>query len=193
MKGQEEVKINHYSGFGISFDDSTLAASTLGYNSDIRIWDLPSGAHLHTINGLLMFYPDFRWSRIDPYLMHLNSLGKPVYLNARTFREEVLSDPGDRFEEHDHLRRKGNMLRIRLPRRRKDRLFLTLPSHLNIKTFHCRGDRVSVLSREGRLLLLDISGLDTYMKEFAPWNPSAPEDDDSDDADDTGGIGDDGW
>ena len=95
-----------------------------------------------------------------------NRCTKPRYLNAETLREEVLSDPGDRFQEHDHLRREGNVLRIRSPCRRKDPLFLALPSHLQIRRLHCWGDRVSILSREGQLLLLDISGLDAYMKEF---------------------------
>ena len=160
MTGQD---IDNYRHFGISFDDSTLAASTREFYSKIRIWDLPSGTHLHTISDLATSYPHFRWSRIDPYLMYSR---RPLYLNAKTFQEEVLSDPGDRFQEHDHLRRKGNMLRIRSPPQRKDRLFLALPSHLSIMTFRCRGDRVSILTKEGQLLLLDISGLDTYMKEF---------------------------
>ena len=70
-----------------------------------------------------------------------------------------------RFRKYHHLRLKGNTLHIRSPRRRKDHLFWALPSHLKIKTRCCRGDRVSILSWDRRLLL-DISGLGAYMKEF---------------------------
>ena len=46
-----------------------------------------------------------------------------------------------------------------------DPLFLALPSHLVIAAFRSHGDRVCVLSAEGQPLL-EISCLDTYMKEY---------------------------
>ena len=193
----DEAEINDYGHFGISFDDCTLATSTARYPLKIQIWDLPSGAHLHTIH-VDNYPPNLRWSQIDAYLMYFERDRKPIYFNAKTFQEEVLSDPGDRFQELEHLRQKGNMLHIRSPCRRKDPLFLALPSHLDIGMFRCRGDRVGILSKDGQLLLLDISGLDPYMKEFCATESGElgldllklvtnnhPIDDDSDDADDT--------
>ena len=44
-------------------------------------------------------------------------------------------------------------------------MFLALPPHLGIRTCCSRVDRVSILSWDRRLLL-DISGLGAYMKEF---------------------------
>ena len=163
-KGEDIAKIDLHNAVGISFDSSTLAALIGPRFSEMQIWDLPSGAHLRTLSSD-MFPFNFRWSRIDLYLMYSCPWGRR-YLNVKTFQEEVLSDPGDRFHDHDHLRRKGNMLHIRSPHRRKGPLFLALPPHLNFNTFRCHGDRVSVLSGDRRLLLLNISGLDAYMKEF---------------------------
>ena len=163
---------NHYRQFGISFDDSTLAA--LNWEGCIHLWDLPSGVLLHTIDDLQIKSAGFEWSRRDLYLMGSDWVGTHSYFNAKTFQEEHLSDPGDRFEEHGPLRGEGNMLRTRSPHGRKGHLFLALPSHLKINIFHCRGDRVTVLSNEGQLLVLDISGLDAYMKEFCAME-SEPE------------------
>ena len=95
-------------------------------------------------------------------------------LNTETFEEEVLKDLGDRFRKPDHLYRQGNRLRFRSSSQGVDHLFAALPSHLCVKDFCWRGDRVSVLTREGPLLLLDISGFDAYMKEFSPME-SGPE------------------
>ena len=165
MKGQDIAEIKGYRRVGISFDSSMLAASAFGDHILILIWDLPGGALLHTISDHSL-HPDFRWSRTDLYLACSYRKGGHIYLNAKTFQQEVISDVGDRFGKHDHLYLEENMLHIRSPRRRKDPLFLALPSYPDFKTFRCHGDRISILSGDGLLLLLNISGLDAYMKEF---------------------------
>ena len=167
VKGRR--KTDHYNHLGISFDDSRLAASLWEFHY-IQIWDLPSGVPLYTIVDWSID-SGFRWSWRDLYLM-FGSKRRTFYLNAKTFREEVLSDPGDRF--HDRLHRKGNMLCIRSPRWWKDHLFVALPSHLKIKMFRCRGDRVIILTQQEQLLFLDVSGLDAFMKEFCAME-SEPE------------------
>src|SRR5258707_4102524 len=142
---------------GISFDSSRVAARTTNY---VLIWDLPSGALLHTVSG---FYSTFQWSRIDLCIR----LDRRICLNTETFQQEA--DPGDRFREPDHLCHYGNELRIRSSSHGRDdpALFFALPSrHHTIKEFRWRGDRLCILSWEGRLLLLDISCLDAYIKEY---------------------------
>ena len=165
MEGRDVVRVIRYWSVGISFGCSMLAAASSGEpHSQIWIWDVPSGTHLHTIGGESRYFiPVFRWSRIDLRLaVWFNKKGGPRYFNTKTFQEEVLSDPGDRFRKCDRLQRQRNILRIGS----KGPLFLALPSHLDPRMFHCHADRVSILSKERQLFLLDISGLDTYMKEF---------------------------
>ena len=36
----------------------------------------------------------------------------PRYLNTKTFQEEILEEPGDRFQEPNHLCRYGSKLLI---------------------------------------------------------------------------------
>ena len=157
-----------YGNVGISFDCSIVSA--LGWREGFpneprtHIWDLPSGTLLYedTIS-----YHFSRWSQIDLYMRFYRERYDHFYdFNVKTLQVESLPNPGDHYRKYHHLRREGNMLRIRSPRRRKDHLFLALPSHLVIKTCCCRGDRVCILSEDGRLLLLDVSGLAPYMKEF---------------------------
>ena len=90
------------------------------------------------------------------------------YLNPETFKEGIVGKPDDRFQESDHSYFTGVELRIRSSCREisgNDPLFLALPFHLVGNTWDCHGDRVYALSRERRLLL-EISCLDTYMKEY---------------------------
>src|SRR6266436_1321306 len=54
--------------------------------------------------------------------------GKPQYLNADTFQEEVLEHPGDHFQD-PNLWDDVAGLRIWLSGGREDPLFLALPSH----------------------------------------------------------------
>src|SRR5258708_4551000 len=143
------------SSVGISFDSSRLAAKTWRY---VLIWDLPSGALLHTVPCDFTF----QWSRIDLCIW----LDRCICLNTETLQEEILEYPGDRFREPNHLYDYGNELRIRSSSQRDDPLFLALPSRHTIQEFRCRGDRVCILNSEGRLLLLDISCLDEYMKKY---------------------------
>src|SRR5258708_14986968 len=141
---------------GISFDSSRLAAATWRY---VLIWDIPSGALLHTVSGI---YSTFQWSRMDLCIL----LGGRICLNTEIFQQEILSDPGDRFREPNHLYCYGNGLRIRSSSQRDNPLFFAFPSPLEIRKFCWRGDRACIVSGEGRLLLFDISCLDAYMKEY---------------------------
>jgi len=142
----------------------------MGKNRVIGIWDLSSGTRLHAFIDNRIYSWSFQWSRTDLYLLYRTATGYR-YLNPETFKEEIVRKLDDRFQEPNHLYHDDNMLRIRSSRRKNssdDLLFLALPSHLNInfKGFHWRGDRVCLLTRERQLLLLDISCLDTYMKEY---------------------------
>ena len=129
---------------------------------NIQIWDLSSGTLLYThdYKGYYPFNP--RWSRTDLYLLY-GGFRDYRYLNSETFKKETVEEPDERFQEPDRLHRDGNMLWI--GNWRDGPLFLALPSHLDIKGFRCHDDRVCILSTEGRLLL-KISCLDTYMKEY---------------------------
>ncbi len=138
-----------------------LAASQLHGAQYLCVWGLPSGTLLHSLEcgGRLN---ELRWSRTDQYLLFKPWDGTPRYLNAKTFQEEVLEHPGDRFQLPSHLYPEGNTLRIRLSSGREVPLFLALPSNLRI--FSLRGDRACILSWDGRLLLLDTSDLEAYME-----------------------------
>src|SRR5258708_2467738 len=158
---------------GISFDSSKIVAL---YVEDDRkriatgnlcVWDLPSGALIHNIE-----YDGVRaiqWSWRDQYLLKLLKPwhGNHRYLNAETFQEEVLEHPGDRFQDPNPLCHRGMELRIRLSSESEYPLFLALPSHLRVEHFASRGDWACISSWDGRLLLLDTSGLAAYMEI---WN-----------------------
>ncbi len=160
---------------GISFDSSKIAAINMHMPSDkiiqsICVWDLPSGALLYTLecdrcdrNDFLRNKPEIQWSWTDQYLLFKPSGGDPRYLNAETFREEVLEHPADRFQGPYHLYYDEKTLRIRLSSGREGPLFSALPSLAN-QHFSSRGDRVCTISENGRLLLLDTSGLEAYME-----------------------------
>jgi len=148
-------------GVGISFDLSKIAAlyGTFRTQQYLYIWDLPSGTLLHSLQCVGV--DEIQWSWRDQYLLkpeHRN----PRYLNADTFQEEVLEHPGDRFQ-HPNLWFDKVGLRIWLSGGSEDPLFLALPSHL-VNRFVSRGDRACIIDRNGRLLLLDTSGLKAYMK-----------------------------
>ena len=150
---------------GISFDSSRIAAKW-GYG-EIWIWDLSSGTVLHALGGH-DYINDLRWSRTDLYLLCKDYKNSYSYLDAETFKEEFVRKPDDRFQKHDRLYHDSNKLRIRSSRQRNrsdDPLFLALPSHLDINTFCWHGDRVCIDIGE-RVLLLEISCLDTYMNEY---------------------------
>ena len=153
---------------GISFDSSKLAAimrydqlsdESMGY---ICVWDLPSGTLRHSLK--CGDSHEVQWSWTDQYLRFKHWRGNPRYLNAETFQEEVLEYPGDRFQGPNHLYDDWGTLRILLSGGREGPLFLALPSHLRIKYFSSRGDRACIFSWDGRLLLLNTSGLGTYME-----------------------------
>ncbi len=144
----------HADSVGISFDSSRLAAKTMYH---VLIWDLPSGALLHEA----WCYSTFQWSRIDLCIW----LDRCICLNTETLQEETLKEPDDCFREPNHLYHTGNELRIRSSSQRDDPLFFTLPSRHTIKNFSSCGDRACILSREGQLLLFDVSCLDAYMKK----------------------------
>ena len=154
---------------GISFDSSRIAVVTpVQDRSKIHIWDLSSGTLLHAFDDSI-YSSGFQWSRTDLYLLYETVTARRYrYLNPETFKKEVVGKPDDRFQESDHLYRDGNKLWIRSSRGKisvDDPLFLALPSHLVIIAFCWHGDRVCIVSREG-LLLLEVSCLDTYMKEY---------------------------
>ena len=154
---------------GISFDSSRIAAVSSLW-AHFRIWDLSSGTLLHAFDSNHISRPTVRWSRTDLYLLCETAAGYR-YLNPESFKEEIVSKrkPDDRFQEPDRLYHHRNKLRIRSSRRTNgsdDPLFLTLPPRLHIDGFYWHGDRVCILCRGGHLLLLDISCLDTYMKEY---------------------------
>ena len=161
--GQGRTEASEYQQVGISSDSSRLAARTA---NRIEIWDLPTGSLLRTVDDEHVY--SFKWSHTDLYLQYTDSGGNK-HLNTETFQEEDLEDTGDRFRgPPDHLYRDGQMLRIRSPHRCTDHLFAALPPDLNILKICWCGDRAYIVSVEGRLLLLDISGLGPYMKEFCP-------------------------
>ena len=89
----------------------------------------------------------------------------PHLFEHKTLQEETLEDPDDRFREPNHLYCIRNELHIQSSSQR-DPLFFALPSRHKIEELRWRGDRVCILSEEGRLLLLDISCLDGYMKMY---------------------------
>ncbi len=166
--GQDLTEMNIHC-VGISFDLSKLAVIGSWYDpaSDkvircLYVLDLPSGTLLHNLD--CGDTPVIQWSSADQYLL-LETRGRnPRYLNAETFQEEALEHPGDRFQRPNHLYLEGIMLRIRLSSGRKGPLFSALPSNLDVEYFSSRGDRACVFNRNGRLLLLNTSGLETYME-----------------------------
>ena len=152
---------------GISFDSSRIAAVS-SLSGRPHIWDLSSGTLLHAFDSNHISRPTVRWSRTDLYLLCETAAGYR-YLNPESFKEEIVEKPDDRFQEPDRLYHHRNKLRIRSSRRTNgsdDPLFLTLPPRLHIDGFYWHGDRVCILCRGGHLLLLDISCLDTYMKDY---------------------------
>src|SRR5258708_1299394 len=166
-QGQNEGSVKWV---GISFDSSKLAAIKLWYGPSheqihyLCVWDLPSGTLLHSLE--CGDTDVFQWSWTDQYLLFKPWRGNPQYLNAETFQEEVLEHPGDRFQGPSHLYHefKGNMLRIRLSSGREEPLFSALPSNLVARFFSSRGDRACIFSGDRQLLLLNTSGLETYME-----------------------------
>ena len=172
--GQGIAGADRYDNVGISFDCSMVSALVWGVNHEepgVHIWDLPSGALLYTERADRYS----RWSQMDLYMRFYSRRFKSLHdfnargtyeINAKTFQKEIPPNASGRFRKHRHLRRKGNMLHIRSRRRWGDHLFLALPPHPEIRTCFCRGDRVCILSEDRRLLLLDVSGLAAYMKEF---------------------------
>ncbi len=154
-----------YIRVGISFDSSKTAALYVqNYPAgDICVWDLPSGTLLHNFKcGSSISVIQWPWR--DHYLLFKPPRGNPQYLNAETFQEEVLEHPGDRFRDPNPFFNEGTALRIRLSSESEYPLFLALPSHLRVKHFASRGDRAYIISWDGRLLLLDTSGLAAYME-----------------------------
>ncbi len=156
---------------GISFDSSKIAAivwwddqlsgKEIQY---ICVWDLPSGTLLHSLecNGV----GEIQWSWTDQYLLFKPSGGDPRYLDSETFQEEDLEHSGDRFQgpNPSHLYYDEEKRRIRLSSATEGSLFSALPSHLDVRYFSSRGDRVCIISKDRRLLLLDTSGLAAYME-----------------------------
>src|SRR5258708_4443572 len=63
-----------------------------------------------------------------------------------------------------HLYYDEEKRRIRLSSATEGSLFSALPSHLDVRYFSSRRDRVCIISKDRRLLLLDTSGLAAYME-----------------------------
>ncbi len=164
LQRQGRTRPSYVDFVGISHDSSKLAAHAEVNNYIIRVcvWDLPSGTLLYSLECKGYSY-EMQWSWIDQYLL-FKDRRNPRYLNAETFREEILEHPGDRFREPNHLYDKGNMLRIRLSSRREGPVFSALPSNFHVKHFSSRRDRACIISWDRQLLLLDTSGLEAYMK-----------------------------
>src|SRR5260221_12832021 len=152
---------------GFHLTHPSLLRSTGGVTSRPEsgycVWDLPSGTLLHSLEC-----GDARviqWSSTDQYLLFKPRRGNPRYLNADTFQEEALEHPGDRFQESiNPLYDDRGTLRIQLPSGREGPLFSALPSNLRVSLFSSRGDRACIISWDGRLLLLNTSGLEAYME-----------------------------
>ena len=122
----------------------------------IYVWDLPSGT----------LQPRLQWTRLQNSMVINRPAspldGNPRYLNAETFQEEVLEHPSDHFRRPNHLYCNRKKLKIQL-NGREGLLFSALPLNHDVIGFSFRGDRACILSRDGRFLLLDISGLEAYM------------------------------
>ncbi len=155
----------------ISFDSSKLAAIQYQpwlergpgrVTPYICVWNLPSGTLLHSLecNG---FIDEIRWSLTDQYLLFKPQGGNPRYLNAETFQEELLEHPGDHFRRPNYLYYDKRKHKIRL-NGREGPLLLALPLNLHVKYTSSRRDRAGIISGDGRLLLLDTSGLEAYMQ-----------------------------
>jgi len=156
---------------GISFNSSKLAAVIGYYNesqhrpdearSDIYVWDLPSGALLHSLDCNKRVQA-FRWSWTDQYLLFEPLHGNPRYLNAETFQEEILEDCDDRFQKRDHLYYDWDTRTIRLSGTEGPPLLTLRGGDLDARNASLRGDRACFVTMDGQLLLLDMSNLEAY-------------------------------